>query len=140
MRGKTYKIKNPDFKIIYGSPIDRKVTSFYTLVSTWVEPDEEPTPRQIADIRKKIKQALYNNLPAQELLLKDDILVTVDIPESGIKTGKRTYTDFEITAFLNEPTAITSPKVEALAKEISGCTIQALEGLKGFKFHPSKKN
>ena len=140
MRGKQYWLDlDPRFCIEYGSPRERNITSFYTLISTWIQPEENPTPRQISKITKQIKQALYNSLPENSLIKKDKIIINVDIPDRGLPKDKRTYIDWEITAYLNESTAITSPLVEALAKEISGCTLEVLGGLEGFNYYYSKK-
>jgi hypothetical protein len=140
MRGKHYTlIQDPRFKIKYGSPMDRDVSSFYTLVSTWIEPEEVPTKRQLNDLRKRIKQAIYNNTSTDSLINKELIIVTDDIPEIGLNQNKKTYVDFEITCFLKQPEAITNPIFEDLAKDISGSTIEVLESLKGVNFYNSKK-
>jgi len=143
--GKELKVtKHKNYNVSFGSINNKHSKAAYINISTWAEPLEENVVsynRVIKDINKKIKQSLYNAFDNafETEILKDRTIVDLDIRESGIKYGKRSFMNCEITLFMNSETPInTEPMKEKIDKIISMVVNSIFETNKIFKFHKKK--
>jgi hypothetical protein len=119
--------------------------SFYINISAWAEPltqDEDVNySRIIKDINKKLKQDLFNyfNLNEKYDFLKNNTIVDLDIRESGIKYGKRSFMSCEITLFQTEEISIISDKTKTSLNDVTSMLINKVFELdKNFKYHKKK--
>lgn len=143
--GKELKInKFKNYNIVLGSVNNRHPKAVYLNISAWSEPisdSETNYTRVIRDLNKKIKQSLFN-LFDSELetdVLKDRTIVDLDIRESGIKYGKRSFMNCELTLFLNSEIQINSDKIQPMLDSIINSVIsETFEQNKSFKFHKKK--
>ena len=143
--GKELKVtKHKNYNISFGSINNKHSKAAYINLSTWAEPIEENAVsynRVIKDINKKIKQGLYNlfNNELETQILKDRTIVDLDIRESGIKFGKRSFMNCEITLFMDYEIPVNSEHMkEKLDNVISMVVNSIFEPNKSFNFHKKK--
>lgn len=139
------EIKNNNFKnynITYGTVNNKKPKSIYLNISSWLEPIKDETNNYSFDIRtlnKKIKQTLFNYLDANKTIFnKDRTIVDLDIRESGIKLGKRSFMNCEVTFFMKEALSINSIEITNTVDELTDLMFATFETNKSFKFHKKK--
>jgi hypothetical protein len=140
------EIKNNNFKnynITYGTVNNKNPKSIYLNISSWLEPIKDETNNYSFDIRslnKKIKQTLFNYLDANKTIFnKDRTIVDLDIRESGIKLGKRSFMNCEVTFFMKEALSINSIEITNTVDELTDLMFATFETNKSFKFN-NKKN
>lgn len=143
--GKELKVtKHKNYNISFGSINNKHSRAAYINLSTWAEPIDDSVisyTRVIKDINKKIKQGLYNlfNNEFETQILKDRTIVDLDIRESGIKFGKRSFMNCEITLFMDSEMPVNSEHMkEKLDNVISMVVNSIFETNKTFKFHKKK--
>jgi len=143
--GKELKVNNfKNYNITLGSVNNKNSKSVYINISGWAEPqDSEITyyTRIIKDINKKIKQSLFNKFDSEinTEIKKENTIVDLDIKESGIKYGKRSFMNCEITLFLNTELPINSTYMKNKLEDIVDMVINTtLENNKFFKFYKKK--
>jgi len=143
--GKELKIsKYKNYNVVFGSINNKHSKAIYINISAWIEPQHnEPINyvRVIKDINKKIKQTLYNIFDNSiEIEVKKlNTIVDLDIRESGIKYGKRSFMNCEITIFLNSEIPVNNDnmiyKLECITSELINISF---ENNKMFKFFKKK--
>lgn len=94
--GKEIKInKNKNYNIVFGSVNNKNPKAIYLSISAWAEPlqkDCENYSRVIKNIHKNLKQVIYNHLTNNENdFVKENTIVDLDMRESGIRYGKRSF-------------------------------------------------
>lgn len=143
--GKELKVtKHKNYNISFGSINNKHSKAAYINLSTWAEPIDDGVVsynRVIKDINKKIKQGLYNlfNNEFETQILKDRTIVDLDIRESGIKFGKRSFMNCEITLFMDSEIPVNSEHMkEKLDNVISMVVNSIFEPNKTFNFHKKK--
>ncbi len=112
-----------NYNLVYGSVNNNNPKALYISISTWGQPKsnlDENYNRIIKDLIKKTKQSLYNKLSTdiETLFIKERSIVDLDIKESGIKYGKRSYLNCEITLFLKEEIPVNSDKVRQILNDL----------------------
>ena len=143
--GKELKIDNfKNYNIVFGSVNNKHPKAVYINISAWAEPQSEENVnynRTIRDLHKKIKQSLYNCFIFDEYsdFMKDRTIVDLDIRESGIRFGKRSFMNCEITLFLNSEIPVNSelmkPRLDEVLKVVIDTT---LDDNRSFKFYRKK--
>ena len=108
--GKEIKINDfENYKIVFGSVNNKHPKTIYINISAWAEPiydgeDNTNYAKIIKDFHKKIKQELFiffdSNSDITSDYEKEKTIVDLDIRESGIRYGKRSFMNCEITLFL----------------------------------------
>ena len=96
--GKTYK----DYKVVSGTVDSKSPTSVYINISAWGEPTDENTEHYIKVInglKKRIRTFVHNQLSLS--FNKQRTIIDLDMRESGIAYGKRSYMSCEITLYQN---------------------------------------
>lgn len=143
--GKELKINNfKNYNIVLGSVNNRHPKAVYLNISAWSEPqsdNETNYSRVIRDLNKKIKQSLFNLLDsdADTEFLKERTIVDLDIRESGIRYGKRSFMNCELTLFLNSEIQINSEQMKPMLESLIKTVItETFEENKHFKFHKKK--
>jgi hypothetical protein len=143
--GKELKMNNfKNYNIVFGSVNNRHPKAVYINISAWANPqseDEENYSRIIRELNKRIKQSLYNqfNIDNNTEFLKDRTIVDLDIRESGIRYGKRSFMNCEITLFLNSEIPVNSDRMKPMLDNIMDNVINiTFEDNKHFKFYRKK--
>lgn len=134
-----------NYSIVLGSINNKQPKAVYLNISSWAEPnynDNTNYSRVIKDLNKKIKQSLYNviSLDTSSYFISDKTIVDLDIRESGIRYGKRSFMNCEITLFLNTEIPVNSelikPSVDVVLSDIIN---NIFEDNRVFSFHKRKK-
>jgi len=143
--GKEIKINNfEDYNIVVGSVNNKKPKAIYLNISAWSEPLKEydvDYTREIKNLNKKIKQTLFNyfNNNNKTNFTKNNTIVDLDIRESGVRYGKRSFMNCEITLFLNEEMSINSEEMKDNFNSLIPMLVKSVfEKDKTFKFHRRK--
>jgi hypothetical protein len=136
--------KHKNYNIVFGSVNNKHSKAIYINLSAWAEPqyDEHIVyGRVIKDINKKVKQTLFNIFETEneKEIKKNNTIVDLDIRESGIRYGKRSFLNCEITLFLNSETPVNSENMKEKLDYIVEMLIKnAFENNKIFNFHKKK--
>lgn len=143
--GKELKItKYKNYNVVFGSVNNKTSKAVYINISAWAEPmieSEINYTRVIKDLNKKVKQTIFNHLDLKENnFIKNNTIVDFDIRESGIRFGKRSFINCEVTLYLNQEISINSEEMLFDLDEITNLLIKKVyENDKTFKFHIKKK-
>lgn len=143
--GKELKInKFKNYSITLGSVNNKHPKAVYLNISAWAEPQSDNElnySRIIRDINKRLKQSLFHLFQADDVteFLKDRTIVDLDIRESGIRYGKRSFMNCELTLFLNSEIQINSDRMKPMLDDIIKTVISdTFEENKIFKFYKKK--
>jgi hypothetical protein len=139
---KMNKFKN--YNVVFRSVNNKNPKAIYINISAWAEPlseDETNYTRVIRDMHKKIKQVMYNHFysnPNNDFV-KENTIVDLDIRESGIRYGKRSFMSCEITLYLHTEVAANSERMKNNLDEITPIIIKSVfDNDKTFNFHRKK--
>ena len=144
-KGKELKITTlKNYNVSYGSVNNKEPKALYINISAWAQPEYDDCityHRVIRDLVKKVRQSLYHELTDKyTLFLKDRTIVDFDIRESGVKYGKRSFTNCEITLFMKYELPINSDEMKPILDDlIKNILDKTFENNKYFKFHKKKK-
>lgn len=145
-KGKKIKVDlNKNYSTNFGC-IDNSISkAIYINLSTWCEPlsiNETNYNRIIRNLNWKIKNSIHNYLLLNikfDLINKNRTIVNLDIKESGIKYGKKSFCDLEITLFLNNFIGIESKSLRYELNNITSLIIKdVFETNNNFKFYKTK--
>jgi hypothetical protein len=144
--GKQFKNEeHNNYNVVYGCVDNKNPKSVYINISAWANPtkqdDEISYTRVIKDINKKIKQDLFNYLNLNETsgFIKNNTIVDLDIRESGIKYGKRSFMSCEITLFQTEEISIISEKIKTSLNDVITMLInKVFENDENFEYNKKK--
>lgn len=143
--GKELKIdKYKNYNIVFGSINNKQSKAVYINISAWAEPQQLEFVnynRTLKDINKKIRQSLFNYFSREfnSDFNKDKTIVDLDIRESGIKYGKRSFMNCEITLFLNSEIPVNNEKMKYNLDKVINLIIDSVfNNCKLFKFHKKK--
>lgn len=145
-KGKELKINHfKNYSIVFGSVNNKCPKAMYINISAWVEPrsnDDLNYNRIIRDIDKQIRQTIYNTISNNITtpFLKDRTIVDFDIRESGVRYGKRSFTNLEITLFQKYEIPVNSESLWPFIEEVIQTIIKdVFEKGRHFKFYKRKK-
>lgn len=133
-----------DFNVVYGSVDNKNPKAVYINISSWLEPLNEGDinyNRAIRNINKKLKQSLYS-FDSNEYccFVKDRTIVDLDIRESGIRFGKRSFMNCEITLFSTIEIPVNDEgMIDTLLKTIKHIIDNVLRKNDYFSFNKRKK-
>jgi hypothetical protein len=143
--GKEVKVNNfKNYSIVYGSVDNKHSKAVYINISAWAEPQDKEMisyNRVIKDINKNIRQTLFNifDTKTETEIKKNNTIVDLDIRESGIRYGKRSFTNCEITLFLNSEIPVNSETMKEKLDIVTEKLIKTcFDNNKTFKFHKKK--
>ena len=107
-RGKELKMDiSPNYNIVCGTVDNKDARAIYINISAWGEPtqeDEMDYSRVISRLAKCVKQSTYNYLQNnfKDRFYSDRSIIDLDMRESGVRYGKRSFMNCEITVFQKE--------------------------------------
>jgi len=146
-RGKEVKTNNhSNYTISYGTVDNHNVKSVFINLSTWALPKEKGDldySTIISKLNKKIKQELYDtvSLKYTDLFHENRIIFDLDMRESGVKYGKKSFLSCEVTLFkrtTQEPIKINDDSTVDTLNKISEKICDVLNTSKHFKFSKRK--
>jgi hypothetical protein len=140
-KGKTSKINLfKNIKCSYGTVDYKNLKSLYIVLQTWVEPKEdiENWERYNGMLSRNIKHVLLQTVNKE--IFKNFSIVDLDLRSSGMKTGKRSFMNLEITLYLKNHIDFKSQELRnEIKKVVSDVYIDCLKNSKYLTFHDSKK-
>lgn len=134
-----------EYNVSFGSVDNKNAKSVYINVSSWAEPKENDDSinynRCIKNMNKKIRQTVYNLLDSIETyFLKEQTIVDLDIRESGIKYGKRSFMSCELTLYSNNEIPVNDDYMKDTLNQIYSSVIKnVFETNDTFDFYKKKK-
>lgn len=133
-----------EFNVVYGSVDNKNPKAIYINISSWLEPlcdDEINYNRAIRNLNKKLKQSLYSFDPnGYCCFIKDRTIVDLDIRESGIRFGKRSFMNCEVTLFSSIEIPVNDEDMkETLMMIVKHVIDDVLKETEYFSFHKKKK-
>lgn len=140
-RGKELKFQiSDDYNIVCGTVDSKDAKAVYVNISAWGEPTSDKElnyGRVISRLAKCVKQSIYNYLKEEEShnFYCDRTIVDLDMRESGIKYGKRSFMNCEITIYQKSINDETGEPNEGIDKEVfHGIIIEAIDCLNQFDY------
>lgn len=140
---KMNKFKN--YNVVFGSVNNKNPKAIYINISAWAEPlnqEDVNYNRVIKDLHKKIKQVIYDHLynKSETDFVKERTIVDLDIRESGIRYGKRSFMSCEITLYLHTEIPANSERMKMNLDGLTPVIIKTVfDNDKNFKFHRKKQ-
>jgi hypothetical protein len=145
-KGKELKLDTfKNYNIVYGSVNNKNPKALYIQITGWVDPKQDDKPkynRIIRELDKRVRQTIYNTLTSNITtpFLKERTIIDFDIRESGVKYGKRSFMNCEITLYLKDETPINSDNIKlALDYLIDIIITSVFERCRHFEFYKKKK-
>jgi hypothetical protein len=143
--GKELRInKFKNYNVVFGSVNNKNPKAIYINISAWAEPLKDYDvnyTRVIKDINKKTRQCLFNYFASnpQTDFVKENTIVDLDIRESGIRYGKRSFMNCEVTLFLSTELSVNSERMKNNLDDVTPLIIKSVfENDNTFKFHRKK--
>lgn len=137
--GKEVKLSlDNNFKTIYGTVDSQNLKTIYVKILTWAEPveDFDVYTHEVSVLKKRIKNKLNENLTSN--FEPNKYIVDFDIKNSGIRYGKKSYLNINITLFTNCDGKITTPVYKENMKSIIKPLLETLKNNESFKFKIKK--
>lgn len=140
-KGKTSRLNIlPDARCVYGTVDAKELKSLYLVIQCWIEPSDFfcNWDRIIGNLERSIRHTVIDSLDF--IFFKRYNIVDLDIRSSGIKEGKRSFLNLEITLFTTEnntnfKSRILKDKLKILITDIY---INDLKNSKYFTIHKTK--
>lgn len=140
-RGKEILLNEDEKFLIKIGTIDNKnPKSVFLTISSWTSPlrEEVNYERMVSNLRKKIKQKIYN-IQDDRLFNPNRTIVDLDLRSSGIAMTKKSFMFCEITMFQNEILPIKSTPIVGFFKNVSNELIRdVFNETSFFEFNKSK--
>jgi hypothetical protein len=102
-KGKTTKLNIlPKAKSFFGTVDSKELKSVYIVIQCWIEPNDEYDnwDRIIGNLERQIKHNVLEQIDLS--IFQKYNIVDLDLRSSGIKLGKRSFVNLEITFFIKE--------------------------------------
>jgi hypothetical protein len=128
-----------DVKIGYGTVDYKNLKTIYIKLNSWLAPENEDDEFDeiLSKSKRKIKLRIFE---LQSALFKKESIVDLDVRTKGIKLGKKSFLNLEITLFTKDVIDIRSNELKThiknLIKDIIDCDLNN-EIL--FNFYKNKK-
>jgi hypothetical protein len=145
-RGKLIKVNVDDnYKVFFGCVDKHNPMSLYINISSWATPvteNEEEYTKFFGKLNKEIKQKIYNYTinNNKDFIANDRTIIDLDIRESGIKFGKKSFMSCEITFFFKTMLPINQSSTINELTEITKLVINdVFNNNQNLKFTKTKK-
>jgi hypothetical protein len=145
-KGKELKVNQfKNYNVVYGSVNNKNPKAIYINISAWAEPKIDGLVnynRIIRDTDKSIRQTIYNSIESNNIVpfFKDKTIVDFDIRESGVKYGKRSFTNCEMTLYMKNEIPVNSENLKPTIYTLIESSINSVfENNEYFKFYKTKK-
>lgn len=126
-------------KVGYGTVDHKKLKTVYVKLNSWLEPENEDEEFDsiISKTKRKIKLRIYD---LRSEYFKKESIVDLDVRTKGIKLGKKSFLNLEITLFTEKPFDIRSDEIKDLMEKLCNDIINLdLDNKILFNFHQNKK-
>jgi len=145
-KGKELKVNQfKNYNVVYGSVNNKNPKAIYINISAWAEPKIDGLVnynRIIRDTDKSIRQTIYNSIDSNNIIpfFKDKTIVDFDIRQSGVKYGKRSFTNCEMTLYMKNEIPVNSDSLKPTIYNLIEDSINSVfENNEFFKFYKTKK-
>lgn len=145
-KGKELKLqKFKNYNVVYGSVNNKNPKALYINVSAWAEPKSDSElsyNRIIRNSDKRVRQIIFNLLEEsiKDIFYNERTIVDFDMRESGIKYGKKSFVNCEITLYLKQEIPVNSDELKPVIDGLIDNIINiCFEQNKYFIFHKKKK-
>ena len=138
-KGKTSKITLfKDAKTYYGTVDSKNFKSLYIVIQTWVEPikEFENWDRANGVLTRQIKHTLMEVINND--YFEKHTIVDLDLRSSGIKIGKKSFMNLEITLFVKNNPDFKSVELRSHIKDIIKSVY--LDNVKSIGYFKTSKN
>tara|TARA_R110001599_G_scaffold340681_1_gene561204 strand:- start:1127 stop:1564 length:438 start_codon:yes stop_codon:yes gene_type:complete len=142
--GKQVKLNvDSNFKTYYGSVDTKNPKSVFINISSWFSPlieDDDISfwDRKVRTLKRKIVSSTTHSINPT-VFTKNKNIIDLDIRTSGIKTGKKSYMNCEVTLFLTQPYNIKSDEVMGNVTNITNNLLTDIfKGSSEFSFTKTK--
>jgi|688.fasta_scaffold1590673_1 hypothetical protein len=139
--------KRKNIKIKVGTTDIKNPKSFYIIIKTWCEPTDNSYydyNRVIRNLNKQIKQSLYDYMLIKDNCLfdKQRTIVDLDVRDSGVRLGKKSFMNCEINLFLkNKMESIKINDINNILDEYINLIMDdVFDNYRYFNFYKSKKD
>jgi hypothetical protein len=126
-------------KIGYGTVDHKNLKTIYIKLNSWISPenDDNNFDEIISKTKRKIKLRIYD---LHSNLFKKESIVDLDIRTKGIKLGKKSFLNLEITLFTQKYFDIRSKELKSIIKNLIKDVIDSdLDNRILFNFSRNKK-
>lgn len=145
-RGKELKMDlSPNYNIVCGTVDNKNAKAIYVNISAWGEPtseEEKDYGRVISRLNKCVRQSTYNHLNDKhpDSFYADRTIVDLDMRESGVRFGKRSFMNCEMTIFQkhSDNGAINEGPTPELLENIINEAVTCLDSFDSFTFNKKK--
>lgn len=126
-------------KVGYGTVDHKNLKTVYVKLNSWLEPENEDEEFDsiISKTKRKIKLRIHD---LRSEYFKKESIVDLDVRTKGIKLGKKSFLNLEITLFTEKPFDIRSDEIKDLMEKLCDDIINLdLDNKMLFNFHKNKK-
>jgi len=126
-------------KIGYGTVDYKDLKTIYIKLNSWLAPEneDEDFDNILSKSKRKIKLRIYD---LQSDLFKKESIVDLDVRTKGIKAGKKSFLNLELTLFTKKIFDIRSEEFKNIIQElIENIVDEDLDNKMLFNFHQNKK-
>jgi len=125
-------------KIGYGTVDYKKLKTIYVKLNSWVEPkNDDEFNSLLSKTKRKIKLRIYN---LKSDLFKKESIVDLDVRTKGIRLGKKSFLNLEITLFTQKAFDIRSKELKSFIYKLTEDIVDIdLSDKILFNFHRNKK-
>jgi hypothetical protein len=134
-----------NYNIVYGSVNNKNPKALYIQITGWADPKQDDKlkySRIIRELDKRVRQTIYNTLTSNITtpFLRERTIIDFDIRESGVKYGKRSFVNCEITLYLKSETPVNSNDLRPALDDLINIIItNVFEHSRHFNFYRKKK-
>jgi len=128
-----------DVKIGYGTVDHKNLKSIYIKLNSWLAPENDND--EFEDILSKTKRKIkFRIFDLQSELFKKESIVDLDVRTKGIKVGKKSFLNLEITLFTKQMFDIRSNELKVIIENLTKDIIDSdLDNKILFNFSKNKK-
>ena len=126
-------------KIGYGTVDHKKLKTIYIKLNSWVEPENENDEfdELLSKTKRKIKSRIYE---LKSDYFKKESIVDLDVRTKGIKLGKKSFLNIDITLFTKKYFDVRSKELKCIIKNLLKDIIDSdLDNKILFNFSKNKK-
>jgi len=126
-------------KIGYGTVDYKNLKTIYIKLNSWVEPEDmdDEFNELLSKTKRKIKLRIYD---LKSDLFKKESIVDLDVRTKGIKLGKKSFINLEMTLFTQKHFDIRTKELKNIIKTLVEDVINSdLDNKNLFNFSKNKK-
>jgi hypothetical protein len=126
-------------KIGYGTVDYKNLKTIYIKLNSWIEPEDmdDEFNELLSKTKRKIKLRIYD---LKSNLFKKESIVDLDVRTKGIKLGKKSFINLEITLFTQKHFDIRTKDLKNIIKKLIKDVIDLdLDNKNLFNFFKNKK-